>query len=83
MAECENCGYDTTLAEYVAHDVHNRKRTYRLCEICASTRLGMAAPARSDLLTQGEVWLMRSLAYIANMLRDEIRGFREEGDLGL
>ena len=72
--ECENCGYNTEVDEYKGR-VYGPP--YRLCKICASTRLSESLSAREDTLTQGEIYIMRSLGYIANLLLDAIQGAPE------
>jgi len=71
MPECRCCGYDTEVKEYKV----GPWKVAELCEICASTRLSQAVPGMSPpgTLTQGEIYVMRSMGYIANMLLDEIR----------
>jgi len=67
MAECDNCGYDTELGDYAYGT-----KVYGFCEICAGSFLSRATTA-SRYLEQSDIWLFRSIAFIANILRSEIR----------
>ena len=67
MAECDNCGYDTELDDFAYG-----AKVYSFCEVCASTFLSRATTCSREV-EQKDVWLYRSVGYIANMLLDAIR----------
>jgi len=76
MAECDNCGYDTQLEDYAYGS-----KVYGFCEICASTFLSRAT-THPYQMEQKDVWLYRSLGYIANMLLNVVhqRGGEKENE---
>lgn len=63
--ECSNCNYFTEIEEY-GPDFGQSGPT-ELCAVCAYTFLSRAG---SPSTTQGETWMMRSIAQLANALFD-------------
>ena len=71
--ECESCGFPTSNLHECESSIPRRK--LKLCTICYSTSAGNAAlyptqDPNSDVLT--------TIAYISNMILDEIRNLKKE-----
>ena len=65
---CDNCGYPTETEPY--RDGPSA-RYHHFCRICASTFLSRAT-TDPDCLSQGDIWMLRSLGYIANAILEII-----------
>lgn len=73
---CHCCGYAASdLKEYRNNNFETavHKPTYRFCEICASTYLSQCVEYPEFAK---DARLCKSLGWIANLLRDEIRALK-------
>lgn len=75
--ECANCAYYTEVDSIEPRDtLHNESDTTPdeplYCSVCLWTYLSRASTTESKQLTQGEVWLYKSLAVIANVFVDHL-----------
>ncbi len=67
--ECFNCDYKTNCKTY---SPTKEMQNIYLCHICANTGLSYAQIYPTNY-TAGESTMMRSVAYIGNLLLDEIK----------
>lgn len=75
---CENCSYETELRKVVTQSPTRPAMEvdeWWFCEICSTTLLSRAT---SSPYRDQDVRLHRSLGWIANMLRDEIRSINAD-----
>jgi hypothetical protein len=66
---CANCGCsDVWVEDYGGNSIYIYSEVRILCDVCASTFLSRATSGQSSQLTQGEIWIMKSIAILFNGL---------------